>query len=1079
MIRFDYKNTVLNPVHSDFEFPGQGKDLKPLNFICGKNGSGKSAILAAIKLLFGSRTARQGKDQLAYIKHGEQQAILTLTLNNDCINAFEPQNYGGKIHIMISITKENIGDVVKPKTVYQVKAANGRVVAKTAAVLKKIRDHYNCLVDNPIVVLDQDCAKNFLSEFNPKKMYDLFEKTTQIDKFTDDIHLAKKQFADINKTMKDVNERREETKQNLEMWCERKLLNDKRGGFQMELKLLEVEELWAIVDAFDNEMLPYKKKIQDLEKKIERDTDLVENGEKILQELEDQIIVAEKEEDDLKNQKQEIEEDLNVAKESIQESIAEVKEAKKDVDKQKKIVQDLENKIKDKKKQLHKEQRDLAKDETSMKIFQLEDEKTKCEALHKKAETEYSNATQEIDMAKSTRDNHLEQKNHYGRLQQNMTNKIRQKTKEISDLSAEDPLDQKFGRNCQKLKNLIRANLNLFMVEPIGPIGNHIKIDQQQGKTWGPVIEQKIIGNSKLQQWIVSCREDKITLEKAATRVNFHLPTGIVTYPGFDKKRIDPIRNKLAQRANVMNIPGTIVPIDTLDIDHDVVFNHLLESTSLNCKGLLLPQKESHVQCIRKMDRSCKSLFLPDGQEFYYNRSNKAIDKRNLKVKFLAADLKLLRQRAIVEREAMEEDLNELKEKVKTVNKEFEKANKHHDDLKFIMKTKDKEIKIQFQKIHKLVEKILELEAKRPDNQMINRLQDHIENEKHKLDEAKNVLQEKEIVFEHQVEDMNGIKDTRINPLMKKKTSIAAKIKRKQDNIDQLKKNYKDTDKEMTKAEKNLEENSIKVKENEIMILNIENEKNDKAEQAAKIGARPEEVRELKEVQKRKKKMIKIMDQADMRLFGVKAEDILPNILKYQNEHKTFDKRFEDQDALKKCSINSINKRSEWLDNEKKLMAKKMINTFSDYLEASKYKGRLNLQLQKTKFDAKTGKSELIREGLLTITVRPPGKTSDTELKSLSGGERSFVTVCFICSLWTAMKTPFKFLDEFDVFMDVKHREMAVNLLYKLGSANDFGTKQIFLLTPNDIRSKEVIGNFDTDLCTIYSLKDPNRRQNN
>merc|ERR1712157_413764 len=139
-----------------------------------------------------------------------------------------------------------------------------------------------------------------------------------------------------------------------------------------------------------------------------------------------------------------------------------------------------------------------------------------------------------------------------------------------------------------------------------------------------------------------------------------------------------------------------------------------------------------------------------------------------------------------------------------------------------------------------------------PDNQMINRLQDHIENEKHKLDEAKNVLQEKEIVFEHQVEDMNGIKDTRINPLMKKKTSIAAKIKRKQDNIDQLKKNYKDTDKEMTKAEKNLEENSIKVKENEIMILNIENEKNDKAEQAAKIGARPEEVRELKEVQKRK-----------------------------------------------------------------------------------------------------------------------------------------------------------------------------------------------------------------------------------
>lgn len=43
------------------------------------------------------------------------------------------------------------------------------------------------------------------------------------------------------------------------------------------------------------------------------------------------------------------------------------------------------------------------------------------------------------------------------------------------------------------------------------------------------------------------------------------------------------------------------------------------------------------------------------------------------------------------------------------------------------------------------------------------------------------------------------------------------------------------------------------------------------------------------------------------------------------------------------------------------------------------------------------------------------------DMRALSGGERSFSTVCFILSLWSIAESPFRCLDEFDVYMVVLH----------------------------------------------------------
>ncbi|KAK5903531.1 hypothetical protein CgunFtcFv8_007304 [Champsocephalus gunnari] len=83
-----------------------------------------------------------------------------------------------------------------------------------------------------------------------------------------------------------------------------------------------------------------------------------------------------------------------------------------------------------------------------------------------------------------------------------------------------------------------------------------------------------------------------------------------------------------------------------------------------------------------------------------------------------------------------------------------------------------------------------------------------------------------------------------------------------------------------------------------------------------------------------------------------------------------------------------------------------------------------------------------------------PGQGSSVELsdmRSLSGGERSFSTVCFVVSLWAITEAPFRCLDEFDVFMDMVNRRISMDMMLKVASGQRY--RQFIFLTPQSISS--------------------------
>lgn len=108
----------------------------------------------------------------------------------------------------------------------------------------------------------------------------------------------------------------------------------------------------------------------------------------------------------------------------------------------------------------------------------------------------------------------------------------------------------------------------------------------------------------------------------------------------------------------------------------------------------------------------------------------------------------------------------------------------------------------------------------------------------------------------------------------------------------------------------------------------------------------------------------------------------------------------------------------------------------------------------------------------LSISVSPPGLEEDevSDMRSLSGGERSFSTVCFMLSLWEITESPFRCLDEFDVYMDMHNRRVSLDLLMEVSERQHL--RQFIFITP---LSTSFLPR--SDLIKVHQLENPEREE--
>ncbi|CAG2105083.1 unnamed protein product, partial [Medioppia subpectinata] len=206
-------------------------DLGPrINFIVGRNGSGKSAILTGIVLGLGGRASTTSR--------GKGVASLY----------FSPHASGS--------------------STYKIKTSDGKTVADRRDALDDIIRHFNIQVDNPICVLNQEVSRNFLNTKNARDKYQFFMKATLLEDMKNDYassetdrSISTKILDQKGKVLPDTTRDLKELERKVRMFNE--LENHKE-----KFTHLNNEALWALVYEQKNKLEAVRAQIAKFEKRF-------------------------------------------------------------------------------------------------------------------------------------------------------------------------------------------------------------------------------------------------------------------------------------------------------------------------------------------------------------------------------------------------------------------------------------------------------------------------------------------------------------------------------------------------------------------------------------------------------------------------------------------------------------------------------------------------------------------------------------------------------------------------------------------------------------------------------------------
>ena len=990
------------------------KFSRRINFIVGNNGSGKSALLTGLVVGLGGNASSTGRGTAlkTLIKTGSSSACIEVTLRNNGNEPVKPEVYGDKIIVERRLFMDG-------STAYKIKTSERKVVSSRKEDLSNILDELNLQVDNPLTSLNQEMSKNFLNSKSESDKYKLFLKATQLEQMNKDycfIQDQKKLVAKIH----EGNQRNLHDLENEVLDKEQQFKNISTiQGLKRNIETLKCELAWSHIAQLEQRLKPVKKQLERefarsnmFDAGLKKCADMESKWQKHCDELHIKVETYKQQIELLEPKKKRAAfEDANHRFKANQKELERAKRQLQEVKKDKEMMNDRIKELKTSSSEDLKEKMEKRENQLGYLRDQLEELDVQLKSLYDHSDQFYS-AVQ----------TGLQKISNYSQEEKALYQEKSKVDKILTKLNSDTPSNKSklllFGFKMPEFVSRIEQAYaqKQFRKMPRGPIGSCITL---KDKTCAVAVEHAL--RSVIHCFVVDSYHDEKILEQLRNTVFYDYDCSLVKIytMKFSEHMYDVSNHKVIH-------PVYFSVLDLLKIDDVVIHNFLVDVSEIETV-LIIPETKDALQTMQESipPKNCTKAYTKIGDEvlqdaYYSNHANPVS-------RFLDVDVQdkiTLHQTKLHSISQQLQDLSQVKKKLQLNIVKQQELLGQYECRKNCIKGQIKSIQVEIKEIEYVDDPDL-FDTKSVEDELLAYNQQ---------------IASTEVVIENLTQQHQVLMDIR-NKTKQNYEEMNRETKMIADNRETLIEEMHHASAKLEKAQLDRARYMDGKKKHEETIQKLEKEIAAKNAQIEKEGKKAALIYQEKIVTSRSPRSI---EEEILRL------DIL--ISKEEEQHGEHERIVTEYHETKERFF-QLNKRIRW--------SKKFLQAIDTYLEErrvafNRIRTILSLRcaINFNRLLSQRGFFGNIRfkhdEKKLSLIIQPQDISSHPDdVRALSGGERSFSTVCFITALWNVIESPLLFLDEFDVFMDMANRRVAMDLMIEI--ALQHKQKLFVFLTPHEI----------------------------